>query len=235
MSDDTATQGRATPSGKGGVTQSFRAAFAGVCRTISTQRNMKLHVLAAVMVMIVGMALPLDLSTRVALLFAVAMVFFAEILNTGLEALTDLYTGDFHRLAMVAKDGAAAGVLVLALVTAIVLGEILYTRWDIVADNTDAVQRSVMFGVPLVVVEAVGLFWVRRGAVAVLRVLVAGGLAVPLVLASTDDIFSGILVVLVGVSAYARHAFPSWPGRGAPPTDGEVHDDDDGRDDGSEP
>lgn len=203
---------------KGSVLLSFRAAFAGVARTVACQRNMKLHVLSALMVMIVGMALPLDLSTRVALLFAVAVVFFAEILNTGLEALVDLYIGDFHRLAMSAKDAAAAGVLVLALVTVLILAEILRMRWDLVTMSLDAVWRSVFFGVPLVIVEAIGLFVVRRGALGAIRFFVAGALLIPLVLHSEDPIFSGFAIALVALNAYARHSFPSRTGRGAPPT-----------------
>lgn len=196
---------------------SFRAALVGVARCVACQRNMKLHVLSALMVTIVGMALPLDLSTRVALLFAVAIVFFAEILNTGLEALVDLYIGEYHRLAMLAKDAAAGGVLVLAAATVLILAEILWQRWDLVTGNLDAVWRSVRFGVPLVAVEALGLFFVRRGWIALVRAAVAGALLFPLVLHSKDPIYSGLAVGLVLLAALSRHSFPNRTGRGAPP------------------
>lgn len=196
---------------------SFRAALAGVARCVACQRNMKLHVLSALMVMIVGMALPLDLSSRVALLFAVAIVFFAEILNTGLEALVDLYIGEYHRLAMLAKDAAAGGVLVLAASTVLILAEILWHRWDLVSNNLDAVWRSVGYGVPLVAVEAMGLFVVRRGWIALVRIAVSGALLFPLASHSKDPIFAGLAVGLVVLAALSRHSFPSRPGRGAPP------------------
>jgi len=212
----TGDEGGATVPVRGGIGRSFRAAFTGVLRTVATQRNMQLHVVSALMVMIVGMALPLDLSTRVALLFAVSLVFFAEILNTGLEALVDLYIGEYHRLAMLAKDAAAGGVLVLAIATVLVLAEILFLRWSLVADNLDAVWRSVTFGVPLVGVEAVGLFWMRRGALSFMRLAIALGLLTPLVLDTRDPIFATVAVILVLMSAYARNAFPSSTGRGAP-------------------
>lgn len=202
---------------KGSVVLSFRAAFAGVARCVASQRNMKLHVLSALMVAIVGMALPLDLSTRVALLFAVAVVMFAEILNTGLEALVDLYIDDYHRLAMLAKDAAAAGVLVLASVTVLILAEILWQRWDLVTGNLDAVWRSVRFGVPLVIVEAIGLFLVRRGPLALVRIAVSGALLYPLVMTSKDPIYSGVAIALVMLSGFSRHSFPNRTGRGAPP------------------
>lgn len=200
----------------GTFTASFRAAIAGVMRCVASQRNMKIHVLSALMVMIVGMALPLDLSTRVALLFAVAIVFFAEILNTGLEAIVDLFMGEYHRLAMLAKDAAAGGVLVLAVATVLIFGETLWTRWDLVTSNLDAVWRSVGFGVPLVGVEALGLFVVRRGPLSWVRFVVALLLVTPLVYHSRDPIYACVAVGLVGIAFYARHSFPSRTGRGAP-------------------
>lgn len=204
-----------------GVLHSFRAAFTGVARTVASQRNMKLHVLSALMVMIVGMALPLDLSMRVALLMAVAIVFFAEILNTGLEALVDLFIGEYHRLAMLAKDAAAAGVLVLSVAAVFIFADVIWTRWDLVTGNLDQVWRSVLFGVPLVLSEAVGLFVVRRGWLAAVRLIVSAALIAPLLWTSTDLIYSIYAVVLVGISAYSRHAFPSGTGRGAPRSVGE--------------
>ena len=190
--------------GRGGVAASFRVAIAGVLRTVATQRNMKIHVVSALMVMIVGMALPLDLSVRVALLFAVAIVFFAEILNTALEALIDLFVKDFHRLAMLAKDAAAGGVLVMAVTTVIVLAEILWMQWDVVEKNLDAVSRSVMFGVPLVAVEAIGLFLIRRRVLQVPRLLLSLGLMVPLVMNTKDPLFAGVALLFVGMAFVAR-------------------------------
>jgi diacylglycerol kinase (ATP) len=210
----------AYPTVGGSIVGSFRAAIAGVLRTIAAQRNMKIHVVSALMVLIVGMALPLDLVARVALLFAIAIVFFAEILNTALEAFVDLHIRDYHRLAMMAKDAAAAGVLVLAVTTVIVLAEILTTQWHLVTDNLDDVQRSVVFGVPMVILEAMGLFVLRRGPLAVVRLLASLALFVPLALHTEDPIFAALAVVLVLVAGYARWSFPRMAGRGAPRTMG---------------
>ncbi|OGQ19392.1 MAG: hypothetical protein A2138_08050 [Deltaproteobacteria bacterium RBG_16_71_12] len=192
----------------GGIVGSFRAAIAGVLRTIAAQRNMKIHVLSGLMVLIVGMALPLGLEVRVALVFAIAIVWFAEILNTALEAFVDLHIRTYHRLAMMAKDAAAAGVLVLACATVVVLCEILYTQWHLVTDNLPSVQRAVLFGVPCVLLEAVGLFALRRGALAVVRLLASLALLAPIVVATRDPLFAGLAVLVVLVAAYARWSFP---------------------------
>lgn len=198
----------------GGLAGSFRAAIAGVLRTIASQRNMKIHVVSGLMVLIVGMALPLSLEVRVALIFAVAIVWFAEILNSALEAFVDLHIRTYHRLAMMAKDAAAAGVLILASATVVVLLEILYTQWQVVTDNLPSVQRAVMFGVPCVVVEALGLFVVRRGAFALVRLAASLGLLAPLVVTTFDPFFAGLAVLLVLIAAYARWSFPRLPRHG---------------------
>lgn len=190
--------------GGSGFAGSFRFALAGVLRTVATQRNMKVHVVAGLMVMIVGMALPLDLSTRVALLVSVSIVFFAEILNTALEALIDLFVKDFHRLAMLAKDAAAGGVLVFAVTTVFVLAEILWHEWHIVEANVDAVLRSCLFGIPLVLSECVGLFLVRRPVFQVPRLALSVGLLAPLVLHARDPFFAAMAALLVVVAFAAR-------------------------------
>lgn len=190
-----------------GIVGSFRVAIAGVLRTVATQRNMKIHVVAGLMVMIVGMALPLDLSVRVALLFSVSIVFFAEILNTALEAVIDLFVQDFSRLAMLAKDAAAGGVLVFAVTTIFVLGDILWTEWRLVEENPEAVLRSCLFGIPLAVNEAIGLFVVRRLGLQLLRLVVSLALLGPLVLHTRDPIFAVVAVTLIGVAVLARTAY----------------------------
>lgn len=200
----------------GGLVGSFRAAIAGVLRTIASQRNMKIHVVSGLMVFIVGMALPLSLEVRVALLFAVAIVWFAEILNTALEAFVDLHIRTYHRLAMMAKDAAAAGVLILASATVVVLLEILYTQWHVVTDNLPSVQRAVIFGVPCVVLEILGLFVVRRGALALVRLAASLGLLAPLVVTTHDPFFAALAAAVVLIAAYARWSFPRLPRAAGP-------------------
>ena len=187
-----------------GILGAFAAAAWGLLGTVATQRHMKVHVTSAVMVMIVGMALPLNLASRTALLFAVALVFFAEILNTALEAFVDLHIRDFAEAAMVAKDAAAAGVLVLALATVAVLADILWVQWDVVVASSAAVERSLAFGLPLTAVAIALLFgpakaWLRAG-----LGVAAVGLALPLWAHSGDPVFSVLLGVLLALAVLAR-------------------------------
>ncbi len=193
---------------QGGLSASFAAAGAGVARTLATQRNMKIHWLAALMVTLVATALPFDLSIRVALIFSIALVLFAEILNTALEAFVDLHIKEYHRLAMLAKDAAAAGVLVLALGTVIVFTEMVYLQWQVVLDNQPAVWTTVTWGVPLVLSEWVGLFLVKRSPLAFGRFALSHVFLVLLLPISADPIFSALGFILVWVAFLARHIYP---------------------------
>lgn len=190
--------------GQSTLSNSFVAAFWGLLNTVATQRNMKIHMISAVMVMVVGMALPLGLASRAALLFCVALVLFAEILNSALEAFVDLYVQEFARLAMIAKDAAAGGVLILSIATVVILGDILWTQWHVVADNPTAVLHSVTFGVPLSTVVALILFGPVRIWFRVVFGLLATGLAVPLWLKSSDPTFSVALGGLLLLTFFAR-------------------------------
>ena len=68
------------------------------------------------------------------LVFAIALVWAAEAMNTAVEATVDLVTEERRPLARMAKDTAAAAVLVCAfgaaVVGALILGPALYGRWQ---------------------------------------------------------------------------------------------------------
>ncbi len=70
-------------------------------------------------------------STEYAVLFfAMGMVLVAEITNTAVEVLVDLHTKSYHALARVAKDVAAAGVL-LSAITSVCIGVAVLWRPDV--------------------------------------------------------------------------------------------------------
>ena len=195
---------------------SFAAAFAGVARTIATQRNMKIHVVSAFMVLIVGMALSLDLATRAALIFCAGAVWFAEILNTALEAFVDLHIRQFHRLAMLAKDAAAGGVLVLAGTTVLIFSEVVRAHWEDILIREEQVARSIVFGVPATVSLAIILWGTRKGWRALLPTLSALLLLMPLAWYSVDRLFTACAFGIIILSRYARARFPGSMPRGRP-------------------
>jgi diacylglycerol kinase (ATP) len=131
------------------VWSSAKHAWDGLVHTVVHQRNMRIHVVAAILVGLVGCGIPLGLAEKVILIFCVLFVFFAEILNSALEHLVDLAVQQFDEKARVTKDAAAAGVLVLAIGTVVVFAAILVQEWDTIVRHSREVLRQAALGLPL--------------------------------------------------------------------------------------
>src|SRR5512136_2113871 len=94
---------------------SFRNAFTGWHHVIRTQRNAWIHAVVSVAVIIVSLWLGLDALKWAMIIFAIALVWTAEFINTALEAVVDLASHhEYHHLAKVGKDVGAAAVLIAA-------------------------------------------------------------------------------------------------------------------------
>lgn len=105
--------------------RAFGCAMRGIATAIKTERNMKIHIAAALIVFIAAAMLQLDRVRWLFLVVAVGMVFVAELMNTAVEAVVDLISPEEHVLARVAKDTAAGAALVAA-VFAVVIGIIVF-------------------------------------------------------------------------------------------------------------
>ena len=99
--------------------RSFSYAFQGIFTCVRKERNMKIHCVAAVLVVIAGVSLKIS-----AIEWCICMVLFGlvmelEHVNTAVESVVDMVTEEYHPLAKVAKDTAAGAVLIAALMAAI--------------------------------------------------------------------------------------------------------------------
>ena len=95
---------------------SFRYAAQGLAYAFVSQRNFRIHVITGLVVFGLGFWLQLDWIQLAILVLTVAAVLVLELLNTAIEAVVDLAIGRrFHPLARIAKDCAAASVLVAAM------------------------------------------------------------------------------------------------------------------------
>ncbi|MFP2934261.1 diacylglycerol kinase family protein [Pyxidicoccus sp. 3LG] len=191
-----------------GLFASFGHAWAGLIHTVVHQRNMRVHLISAVLVGLVGSGIPLGLAEKVTLIFCVLLIFFAEILNSALEHLVDLAVQQFDEKARLTKDAAAAGVLVLALGTVVIFAAILVHNWDTVRDSTDAIVRQVALGVPLTACIVALVLPQRRPLWVDLGAFMSGGaLLAMLAVRSASIVFTamtGGLLVVAGAAAYQR-------------------------------
>ena len=110
----------------GDLPASFRYAAQGLGYAFVSQRNFRIHVITGVVVFGLAAWLELDLIRMAVLMLTVAAVLVLELLNTAIEAVVDLAIGRrFHPLARIAKDCAAAAVLVAAISALIIAGFLL--------------------------------------------------------------------------------------------------------------
>jgi diacylglycerol kinase (ATP) len=100
--------------GVAGRLVSFRHAGRGLIRLFA-EPNARVHALAAFLAVALAALLRLSPVEWALVALAIALVFVAEALNTGLESLADAAVPDRHPLVGAAKDLGAAAVLVAAL------------------------------------------------------------------------------------------------------------------------
>jgi len=106
---------------------SFNYAIEGIIHTFRTQRNMRFHMIAALLVLTVCFLYDLSKPELLAIVISISLVLTTELVNTAIEFTIDLYTSNYHHLAKHAKNAAAGAVLVTAL-NAVVVGFIIFWK-----------------------------------------------------------------------------------------------------------
>ena len=108
--------------------KSFGFAFEGIFNTIKTERNIKIHLFATIMVIIFGFILNISYLEWLICLLLFGLITSLELVNTSLEALVDLATQERKPLAKKAKDAAAGAVLYSSIIAAIIGGIIFFPK-----------------------------------------------------------------------------------------------------------
>ena len=103
----------------------FGDAFRGIWITFREERHMQFHFFVAIAVLLCAIFFNLVVWEWCAVLFCIALVFMAEILNTALENMCDAITEEKNPLIRNAKDMGAGAVLVAAIL-AMVVGLIIF-------------------------------------------------------------------------------------------------------------
>jgi len=189
--------------------RSVMHAWNGLIHTVVHQRNMRMHIIAGLLVGLVGSGIPLGLAEKVTLIFCVLLVLFAEMLNSALEQLVDLAVQQFDEKAKLTKDIAAAGVLVLAIGTVVIFAAVLVHNAGIVFANLEAVERQVLVGVPLTFFGGALMHEQKKPKwLDVLFGLGALGTWAFSTLRTESEVFSAMtlgLLVVCAATAHARH------------------------------
>ena len=104
---------------------SFRLAILGILTAIKQERNVKIHLVITILVIVLGLLNDLSKQEWMLIAFCIGLVISLELINTAIERVVDLVTSEYHPLAKEAKD-IAAGAVFIAAILSIVIGGIIF-------------------------------------------------------------------------------------------------------------
>lgn len=106
--------------------QSFKLALEGIRFVVSSERNMRFHLIFAIAAVALCFFLKVSPIEFIFIIFAIVLVLIAETANTAFELLLDFVHGDsFHPNVKLLKDIVAGGVFIAA-ANAFVIGVVVF-------------------------------------------------------------------------------------------------------------
>ncbi|KAB2952279.1 diacylglycerol kinase [Heliorestis acidaminivorans] len=107
------------------ILQAFYYAGRGLWVVAQQERNMKIHLVVTVAVLMMTLYYSLEGWELAWIILSTFLVLSAEMFNSAVEAVVDRCGEDYHPLAALAKDAAAGAVLLLAL-QALIAGIVVF-------------------------------------------------------------------------------------------------------------
>ncbi len=123
---------------------SFNNAVRGVTFSLKHERNMRFHILAAILVLIASLLFNFTKIEMILLTITISLVLISELFNTAIEQAVDLASGrKYNEIAKVSKDVAAGAVLVAAVNSLFVGYLIFFDRIIVLSDSVFVkIQKS---------------------------------------------------------------------------------------------
>lgn len=196
------------------LVHSFNDAIGGLVYGFKTQRNMKIHFIVAILTIVAGVTLNVTREEMMILVIMIAAVFICELFNTAIEAVVDMITREYHPLAKVAKNVAAAGVLVAAVASLVIAYLVFYRKLSELAFGSLSYMEQLpahltfasLIAVAMAVIIAKSLFrkgTFLQGGMPSGHTAIAFSLFISIALATHDPFsttFSGLLALIVAES-----------------------------------
>lgn len=105
--------------------KTFRWAFKGLSEFYRTEVKASLHTIAALVAIVFSVIFKIDLKNWIAIIFAIALVFVTELINTIVERIADTLPDEHDKTRGMLKD-LASGAVLLASIAALVIGLIIF-------------------------------------------------------------------------------------------------------------
>ena len=194
---------------------SVNCAIEGILYTVRTQKHMRSHFLAALLILVAALLLKISPVEFMLLSLAISFVLFAELLNTAIEVVVDMISPEFHPLAKVAKDVAAGAVLVAAFGTMImgylVLAKYLFpvhkSALGVVGSNTEmgTVVSVMLVLITVIMLKAItGKGTPLHGGLPSGHTAVAFSIATSVSLKTQEPLISFLSFILAGMVSHSR-------------------------------
>lgn len=194
---------------------SVNCAIEGIIYTVRTQKHMRSHFLAALVILLAALLLRVSSIEFMVLSLAVSFVLFAELVNTAIEVVVDMISPEFHPLAKVAKDVAAGAVLVAAFGT-MIMGYLVLAKYlfpvhkralGMVGTNS---EMGTLVSVILVLIAVIMLKAITgsgtplKGGVPSGHTAVAFSIATSVSLNTQEPLISFLSFILAGMVSHSR-------------------------------
>lgn len=105
--------------------KSFHYALDGLVYAFKYEQNMLVHILATVVVVLLGILVKLSFIEWLIIFLIISLVIATELINTSIEAVVDLVTSVENPLAKIAKDTAASAVMIFS-IAAVLIGLFIF-------------------------------------------------------------------------------------------------------------
>ncbi|ENH97504.1 undecaprenol kinase [Gracilibacillus halophilus YIM-C55.5] len=115
--------------GKHTMLRAFRFAFDGLKLALATERNVKIHIFVASVVIIAGLLSSLSVIEWVLLSLTISSVIAFELVNTAIETALDYLSPEWSKEIGQAKDLAAAAVFVVTIASVCIACFIFLPKW----------------------------------------------------------------------------------------------------------
>ena len=107
------------------IINSFKYAVQGLIEAFKSEKNMKIHVLIAFLVILAGIIFKISVIEWMICIVLIGIVISAELFNTAIETTVDLAMPEKNEKAKIAKDVSAGAVLILA-ISSVIIGLIIF-------------------------------------------------------------------------------------------------------------
>ncbi len=144
------------------LVKSFRYGFNGLIFCINNERNMRIHLSVASLVMLFCIFFKPTTTEWAILIITFSIVIVSEMLNTAIEAAVNLGSPSYNPLARIAKDVAAAAVLVAAFM-AVIVGIIIFGNPDRLIPPIIEIISSPYWAPMFIVVISAAVLFIFKG------------------------------------------------------------------------